>query len=86
MVIKAHLQWPKRAGFGNSLQPNEAATEWQKRGRGVAGWGDMQNGQRQAIKSMPKLIYLRELHKIDKLQMHLELTGREEVERGKKRG
>lgn len=32
MVIKAHLQWPKRAGFGNSLQPNEAATEWQERG------------------------------------------------------
>lgn len=56
-----------------------------REGHGGAGWGDMQNGQRQAIKSMPKLIYLRELHKIDKLQMHLELTGREKEERGKKR-
>lgn len=55
-----------------------------KRGARGSGWGDMQNGQRQAIKSMPKLIYLRELHKIDKLQMHLELTGREEGERGKR--
>lgn len=54
-----------------------------RRGGSVRG-GDMQNGQRQAIKSMPKLIYLRELHKIDKLQMHLELTARGKGQRGRR--
>lgn len=65
----------KSAGFGNSLQPNEAGCRVCRQ-RGEC---NMQNGQRQAIKSMLKLIYLceraRALHKIDKLRRHLQLTG-----------